>query len=512
MAVTVLLMVLSAPGGVLVCLAGPAASSRPILESPDSQIPTMTCTQGKPPGKNTYPSSDKVFYQAENGKSEWVKIPVEWDLSAVDFNKAGTYRIEGSYSQEALKAHNLSNPDGRKASLLLMVQGKMSIEIESAKALPPDKDGNAVMRIKIPLVPEEAFGLYLYYSFDQVNYNMASWLWAGSNYNNYLDHYVQPGNSQNYDYIIFKYKTDGRPVWFKVEMKVNDGNIIRSVMSKPVKCLENKVSDDIGQIPDNDESFGGGSGGGVSGGGVGGRGGGQGTFGREEIHAGSSHGGPGVSQGGSAAGETGQDGSSLEGSVVEGNGLEGNGAYSPISSAGGSESGELSEKTGQTPESGTLSGQGGKEQGGARPSRDGTLPLKDGTHPTKSGDYPDKDGNSPTKNDSNPERDSDSPTKDGFNPAKDGTHPAKDGARSAKDSARPSTDGTHSTGDGAGSKASEEGEPSDSENAPVSAGDPDTGTSRRQRLERDGAAVAGAAVVLAALTLVIRRCRRRKKK
>lgn len=464
---TVLLMALSVPGGASVCLAGPAASSRPILESPDSQIPTMTCTQGKPPGKNAYPSFDKVFYQAENGESEWVKIPVEWDLSAVDFNKAWTYRIEGSYSQEALKAHNLSNPNGRKASLLLVVQGKMSIEIESAKALPPDKDGNADMRIKIPLVPEEAFGLYLYYSFDQVNYNMASWLWAGSNYNNYLDHYVRPGNSQSYDYIIFKYKTDSRPIWFKVEMKVNDGNMVRSVMSKPVKCLENRVSDDIGQIPDNEGSFGGGGGGG------------QGTFGREEIHAGSSHGGPGVSQGGSAAGETGQ-----EGSVLEGNGLEGNGVYSTISSAGGSESGELSEKNGQTPESRTLSGQGGKEQGGARSSRDGTLPLKDGAHPTKGGDYPAKDGTSSTKDDFDP----------------------------TKDSAGLSTDETRSSGDGAGSKASEEGEPSDSENAPVSAGNPDTGTSRLQRLERYGAVVAGAAVVLAALALVIRKCRRRKKK
>ena len=64
-------------------------AARPLLPNPDSTVPTVACAEGEPPKKEEYPVYDLVLYQADNGKYEWAEIPVQWDLSSVDFNRGG---------------------------------------------------------------------------------------------------------------------------------------------------------------------------------------------------------------------------------------------------------------------------------------------------------------------------------------------------------------------------------------------------------------------------------------
>lgn len=85
-------------------------AARPLLPNPDSTVPTVACAEGEPPKKEEYPAYDLVLYQADNGKYEWAELPVQWDLSSVDFNRAGVYRVWGNYSKEALTDRNLCNP------------------------------------------------------------------------------------------------------------------------------------------------------------------------------------------------------------------------------------------------------------------------------------------------------------------------------------------------------------------------------------------------------------------
>ena len=84
--------------------------------------------------------------------------------------------------------------------------------------LSADADGYAVMRIRIAGIPDNAVGLYLYYSFDQVSYEMAAWTGKDGEYTNYLEQNAASG--QAYDYIVFKYNIGNRPIWFKTQLKV----------------------------------------------------------------------------------------------------------------------------------------------------------------------------------------------------------------------------------------------------------------------------------------------------
>lgn len=277
-----------------------APEARPLLPNPDSTVPTVTCVQGEPPKKEEYPASDLVLYQAENGKYEWAEIPVEWDVSSVDFNRPGVYKVTGNYAKEALAERNLCNPSGLRASLNVAVQSRTSIGIEAADVLSTDAGGYAVMRIRIPGIPDNAVGLYLYYSFDQVSYRTAAWTGKDGEYANYLEQNDVSG--QAYDYIVFKYNIGKRPIWLKVQLKVRDGDTVRSMTSEPVKCQADTAPDVTKPSSDSDGSSGGNRGGG-----------GQGTSGRGGMVSGNASGGPGAAGGygpgrGEPAGEQAGDG------------------------------------------------------------------------------------------------------------------------------------------------------------------------------------------------------------
>lgn len=222
-----------------------------------------------------------MLYQADNGKYEWAEIPVQWDLSSVDFNRVGVYRVWGNYSKEALADRNLCNPSDLRASLDVAVQSRMSMKIEAADILSADADGYAVMRIRIAGIPDNAVGLYLYYSFDQVSYEMAAWTGKDGEYTNYLEQNAASG--QAYDYIVFKYNIGNRPIWFKIQLKVRDGDAVRTVTSGPVKCQVSLVPEATKPSSDSDGSSGGNRGGG-----------GQGTSGRGGVVSGNASGGPGA--------------------------------------------------------------------------------------------------------------------------------------------------------------------------------------------------------------------------
>ena len=372
-------------------------AARPILPNPESTAATVACSEGIPPEKDVYPASDLVLYQAESGKYEWTEIPVEWDLAPVDFNRAGVYKVRGIYCAEALKAANLCNPGGLQASLNVAVLSRMTAEIESADILSTDKYGYAVMRIRIPQIPKNAVGLYLYYSFDQISYTMAAWSGTDGEYNNYLEHNAVSG--QAYDYIVFKYSIGNRPIWLKTQLKVRDGDTVRTMTSQPVRCRNNAVPEETKQSSDSDGSSGGNRGGG-----------GQGTSGRGGVVPGSGSGEPGAGTGGTGAGMEGLAGgqagygmgaNSLDAqpavgqpgmagpdtdrtapgngsasAVPAGNGIDGEGtkkglerdAYGrPLLLGDGSlESGDGSERTGDT-----ASGRAGKDEAGPAGDGDG---------------------------------------------------------------------------------------------------------------------------------------------
>lgn len=256
-------------------------AARPLLPNPDSTVPTVACAEGEPPKKEEYPAFDLVLYQADNGKYEWAEIPVQWDLSSVDFNRAGVYRVWGNYSKEALADRNLCNPSDLRASLDVAVQSRMSMKIEAADILSADADGYAVMRIRIAGIPDNAVGLYLSYSFDQVSYEMAAWTGKDGEYTNYLEQNAASG--QAYDYIVFKYNIGKRPIWFKTQLKVRDGDAVRTVTSGPVKCQVSPVPEATKPSSDSDGSSGGNRGGG-----------GQGASGRGGVVSGNASGGPGA--------------------------------------------------------------------------------------------------------------------------------------------------------------------------------------------------------------------------
>lgn len=256
-------------------------AARPLLPNPDSTVPTVACAEGEPPKKEEYPAYDLVLYQADNGKYEWAEIPVQWDLSSVDFNRAGVYRVWGNYSKEALTDRNLCNPSDLRASLDVAVQSRTSMKIEAADILSADADGYAVMRIRIAGIPDNAVGLYLYYSFDQVSYEMAAWTGKDGEYTNYLEQNAASG--QAYDYIVFKYNIGNRPIWFKTQLKVRDGDAVRTMTSDPVKCQVSLVPEATKPSSDSDGSSEGNRGGG-----------GQGTSGRGGVVSGNASGGPGA--------------------------------------------------------------------------------------------------------------------------------------------------------------------------------------------------------------------------
>ncbi len=125
-------------------------------------------------------------------------------------------------------------PSDLRASLDVAVQSRMSMKIEAADILSADADGYAVMRIRIAGIPDNAVGLYLYYSFDQVSYEMAAWRGKDGEYTNYLEQNAASG--QAYDYIVFKYNIGKRPIWFKNPAKGKRWDGVRTMTSGPVKC------------------------------------------------------------------------------------------------------------------------------------------------------------------------------------------------------------------------------------------------------------------------------------
>lgn len=269
---------------------------------------------------------DKEVITAENGSELSLiqgGISNKEDSNALLIKTGGNLKVSPQFNVEGKIDDRNKMPETTSA---VVVQNKPLIRIESAVIMSTDMDGTDLIRVTLPPLPEEAAGLYLYYSADQVKYTMASWPWQGGEYTNYLDHYIRGGSSAVNDFITFHYKTMGRPLWVKVEMKVNAGAAVTSVMSRPVKCLGYGGSGSSIQSQDDDRSPGGNTG-------VGG----QGTWGREEIYAGSNFGGPGVSPAGSGGGVSpaglGEGGSGSNESGRSANNAEGAGPAGSVEGA-----------------------------------------------------------------------------------------------------------------------------------------------------------------------------------
>ena len=110
---------------------------------------------------------------------------------------------------------------------------------------------------------------------------MAAWTGKDGEYTNYLEQNAASG--QAYDYIVFKYNIGKRPIWFKTQLKVRDGDAVRTVTSGPVKCQVSPVPEATKPSSDSDGSSGGNRGGG-----------GQGASGRGGVVSGNASGGPGA--------------------------------------------------------------------------------------------------------------------------------------------------------------------------------------------------------------------------
>ena len=216
------------------------------------------------------------------GNHEWAEIPVQWDLSSVDFNRAGVYRVWGNYSKEALTDRNLCNPSDLRASLDVAVQSRTSMKIEAADILSADADGYAVMRIRIAGIPDNAVGLYLYYSFDQVSYEMAGMdreRWGI--YEADLEQNAASG--QAYDYIVFKYNIGNGPYGLNPAKGKSMGDGGAHCDFRSGKMPGQSGAGSHKPSSDSDGSSGGNRGGG-----------GQGTSGRGGVVSGNASGGSGA--------------------------------------------------------------------------------------------------------------------------------------------------------------------------------------------------------------------------
>lgn len=174
---------------------------------------TLFCPAGKPP--EDYPAEVTVFYQKTENVYEQTKLPIDWQLDAVDFDTPGTYEVNGSFDQEDLDAKGLSNPENFGAVLLITVQKRQPIDTMTGRFVRVGAQGDALVQLSLPALPEDTEALYLYCSVDGINWEQASGKDAQEEFTDFLPFSQQRGLC---NYVNYRFQSNFRDIWLKAQV------------------------------------------------------------------------------------------------------------------------------------------------------------------------------------------------------------------------------------------------------------------------------------------------------
>lgn len=236
----------------------PAEQARPITNIVGFKG-SLTCNVGERPGQSDYPSTVRVTYRVAEMSFEQMDLPIQWNLDPVNFEAAGAYTVKGSFSEEVLLEHNLSNPDGIFATLELSVQEQGPIKALTGNVLSVGSDGLCLVRLTVPILPSDVEALYVYRSGDGEHWQKCIGQVVNTAYEDFLP-FIQsvPPNT----YINYRYKTDYRPIWLRVEVvgsyAAGISNEIRLEMPASAKPGEGTHTGEKGDDGSSDGNRGGG--------------------------------------------------------------------------------------------------------------------------------------------------------------------------------------------------------------------------------------------------------------
>lgn len=228
-------------------------------ESPDTRIPInslfddkahISCAVGERPDSAQYLATLYAYF----GNAERAELPVEWELSAVNFEKAGTYSVTGRLTQQGLDKNNLSNPKNLTACMTITVYKKGALSGVRGEVLSVGAKGNTNARLILPALPtEQLTAVYLYTSANGVTWKKAAYA-SHSNGTVKDESFLSAVSTVgSHSYLVYKYITDYRPLWAKVELVGSDragiSNTFRLTLpagTRPGSITENDSAEDAG--------------------------------------------------------------------------------------------------------------------------------------------------------------------------------------------------------------------------------------------------------------------------
>lgn len=175
----------------------------------------VSCKVGERPEPSAYPSVVLVAYLATEISHEQTELPIYWNLDSVNFDAVGIYTVKGSFTEDVLAAHHLSNPNGISPTLMINVQETGAIKALKGNIISVSRDGLCLIRLTAPSLPSDVEALYVYRSSDGQHWQKCTGLGVLAGFDDFLP-YVQtvPPNT----YINYRYKTDYQPIWLRVEI------------------------------------------------------------------------------------------------------------------------------------------------------------------------------------------------------------------------------------------------------------------------------------------------------
>lgn len=220
----------------------------------------LSCNVGKRPEPSAYPSTVHVAYLATEISHEQMDLPIRWNLDSVNFDAAGIYTVKGSFTEDVLVAHHLSNPNRISPTLMIHVQETGTIKALAGNILSVSRDGLCLIRLMVPSLPSDVEALYVYRSSDGQHWQSCTGQDGLTTFEDFLP-YVQtvPPNT----YINYRYTTDYQPIWLQIEIKGSSAAGISNVIKLEIPASA-KPGDSIHTGETGDD---GGSGGNRGGGG-----------------------------------------------------------------------------------------------------------------------------------------------------------------------------------------------------------------------------------------------------
>lgn len=196
-----------------------------VTASPEEALRTVSIIQSPSPAYLIAGEADEISASAQvTVKTEHggvFPVGVEWDLSAVDRTRAGTYSAMGTLSSQDLARQALNVPDGVDVSLPVVVRRRGPIDSMTGKLVEISADGTMMVQLSLPELPEDVTAVYLYRRGASGDWVQCSAFPTDgtdgpSIQYNFLDEFVQEPLKPFRP--ICRFATDYHSVWLKVEI------------------------------------------------------------------------------------------------------------------------------------------------------------------------------------------------------------------------------------------------------------------------------------------------------